>query len=116
MKTAASTLICAASLIVISLIFTGLIDAKIDTETIAALWLFDEGKGNSAKDDSGNANDGELNGDPEWVDGKFGKAINFDGAKDYIQIPDSSSLDIEDEISIVVYINFNQFKDQGVLP
>ena len=115
MKTVASTLIYTASLIVISLIFTCLSDAKIDPETVAALWLFDEGKGDVAKDFSENGNDGELNGDPEWVDGKFGKALNFDGSTHYVEVPDSPSLDIEYEITIVAYVNFNQFKDQGII-
>jgi len=115
MKTAASTLIYAASLIVISLIFTCLSDAKIDPETVAALWLFDEGKGDVVKDFSENGNDGKCKGGSEWVDGKFGKALNFDGSTHYVEVPDSPSLDIEDEITIVAYVNFNQFKDQGII-
>jgi len=115
MRIAASTLICAASLIVISLIFTCLSDAKIDQGTIAALWLFDEGKGDVVKDFSENGNDGKCKGGSEWVDGKFGKALNFDGSTHYVEVPDSPSLDIENEITIVAYVNFNQFKDQGII-
>lgn len=57
--------------------------AKIDPKTIVGLWLFDEGSGNTAKDSSGNKNDGKLEG-AKWVDGKFGKALNFNGASDYV--------------------------------
>ena len=57
--------------------------AKIDPKTIVGLWLFDEGSGKIAKDLSGNGNDGTLEG-PKWVDGKFGKALNFNGASDYV--------------------------------
>lgn len=58
--------------------------AKIDPDTIVAMWLFDEGKGDIAKDSSKNGNDGTLMNGPKWVDGKFGKALEFDGKDDYV--------------------------------
>jgi len=58
-------------------------DAKIDPKTIVGLWLFDEGSGNVAKDLSGHGNNGELKG-PKWVNGKFGKALEFNGVSDYV--------------------------------
>ena len=49
--------------IVISLIFAGISNAKIDPKNdIAALWLFDEGKGEVATDASPNGNDGKFFG------------------------------------------------------
>ena len=54
-------------------------DAVLDPETIVGIWKFDEGKGNTTKDSSGNGNDGTLMEKPKWVDGKFGKALEFDG-------------------------------------
>ena len=56
--------IACVNLIVISLMFTSISDAKIDPETVAGMWLFDEGNGKVAKDTSGNGNDGELMNDP----------------------------------------------------
>jgi len=66
---------------------------------------FDEGSGNIAYDYSGNGNNGTLyNGTnicggidacPLWVDGKFGKALQFDGVDDYVLIPHSSSLNLD---------------------
>jgi hypothetical protein len=54
-------------------------------------WHFDEGTGGIvAADSSGNGNDGTLtNMDPaiDWVDGKLGKALDFDGADDYVDLP-----------------------------
>jgi hypothetical protein len=64
--------------------FISISDAKIDLENTIGIWLFDEGKGNIARDTSGNGNDGELMNDPKWVDGKFGKALEFDGQDDYV--------------------------------
>ncbi|MBC8235903.1 hypothetical protein H8E77_40680, partial [bacterium] len=38
------------SFLVISLMFVGLGNAKIDPDTVVGIWLFDEGKGDIAKD------------------------------------------------------------------
>jgi hypothetical protein len=69
------------------LILTGQSIAEIDLKTLEGLWLFDEGQGDVAGDSSGNDLEGEFTGDPKWVDGKFGKALEFDGAS-YVTIPD----------------------------
>jgi len=57
-------------------------------------WRFDEGSGTAAGDSSGNGNTGTLVNAPQWVDGKVGKALKFDGVDDYVHVPHSSSLDI----------------------
>ena len=50
---------------------------------LVGAWHFDEGSGTTAYDTSGNDNDGTIYG-ATWVDGKFGKALSFDGIDDYI--------------------------------
>ena len=86
MKTVMTKLI----LLCISLILIGICvgqgDAKIDPKSIVGIWLFDEGSGDTAKDSSGNGNDGELMNGPKWVDGKFGKALEFDGQDDFVEV------------------------------
>jgi len=57
-------------------------------------WKFDEGSGTVASDSSGNGNTGTLTNGPQWVNGKVGKALKFDGVDDYVYVPHSSSLDI----------------------
>ena len=42
-------------------------------------WKLDDGTGTVAADSSGNGNHGTFVGDPEWVAGKFGSALSFDG-------------------------------------
>ncbi|MBN2594916.1 MAG: LamG domain-containing protein [Sedimentisphaerales bacterium] len=49
-------------------------------------WTFDEGSGDTAFDLSDYGNDGILRGDPQWVDGIYGGAVNLDGDDDYIEI------------------------------
>ena len=61
--------------------------ANISLENAVGIWLFDEGSGDIAKDSSGNGNDGQIMNGPEWVDGKSGKALKFDGLDDYINLP-----------------------------
>jgi len=53
-------------------------------------WHFDEGSGTTAYDRSGNGNDGTLINSPTWVDGKFGKALNFNGSNNYVDLGDDS--------------------------
>jgi len=78
MKVIRSRLILAC-IFVISLVLAGQGLAKIDPETLVGAWLFDENGGDTAKDASGNGNDGTLLKNPEWIDGKFGNALEFDG-------------------------------------
>ena len=84
----------------------------IGTQTLGlrglVLWLkFNEGSGNIAYDSSFYNNHGTIYG-ATWTDGKFGKALSFDGVDDYVEVPDSASLDITDAITIVVWVKFNE--------
>ncbi|HGE71154.1 TPA: LamG domain-containing protein [Candidatus Poribacteria bacterium] len=49
-------------------------------------WLFDEGKGDIAKDSSKNGNNGKLIDNPTWVNGKFGQALSFDVEGPFVKI------------------------------
>jgi len=66
---------------------------------------FDEGYGASAKDSSGQGNNGTITG-ADWTnEGKFNKALSFNGTSDYVQMSDSGSLDIDDgDLSLSVWI------------
>ncbi|MHC4584939.1 MAG: LamG-like jellyroll fold domain-containing protein, partial [Planctomycetota bacterium] len=46
---------------------------------LLAWWKFDDGTGTIAVDSSGNGNNGVFIQDPEWVAGKFGSGLLFDG-------------------------------------
>ena len=64
---------------------------------------FDEGSGKEVKDLSDNGNDGTITG-AKWVEGKFGKALEFED-DDFVEIADSESLDIAENITIEVWVN-----------
>jgi len=86
---------------------------EIDLETCVGIWLFDEGEGNIATDSSGNENDGELMGGAEWVEGKFGNALEFDGANSYVSVPDSESLNPTTAITLGAWIYPEEFTGNG---
>ena len=78
------TVVC-ISFIVVSLMFVGIGNAKIDPKSIVGMWLFDEGKGKVAEDSSGNDNAGKIMG-AKWVKGKVGNALSFDGKDNYVLV------------------------------
>lgn len=73
----------------IILLFTSICEAEIDPDSMVGLWLFDDGKGDEAEDSAGKY-DGQLEGDLEWVDGRFGTALKFNGS-DYVELMDSAT-------------------------
>lgn len=103
------------SLAVINLMQTGQSYAKIDPQTIVGMWLLDEGAGKDAGDSSENGHDGKVVGS-EWVDGKFGKALEFNGKDDYVEVPDAENLDAIPQITVVTWARFDQFPPQHYSP
>jgi len=59
-------------------------DIPITDPTLVGWWKFDEGFGTTTLDWSGHNNHGTLMGDPQWVAGFFGGALEFDGQDDYV--------------------------------
>lgn len=59
--------------------------APIDLETVEVGYLFDEGKGNVAKDISGNGRDGDISG-AGYVKGVFGTCLDYDGKDDNLVV------------------------------
>ena len=60
-------------------LWTSYATAQLDLDGALAIWLLDEGRGDDVEDFSGNDNGGAFEqGQPKWVDGKFGKALEFD--------------------------------------
>ena len=62
--------------------------AQLAEDSIAGVWLFEEGKGKVAKDTSGNDNHAEFgSGAPKWVVGKYGQGIQLNGEDEWLTIP-----------------------------
>ena len=81
---------------------------------LVGLWHFDDNAGDS----SGYDNHGTVNG-TTYVDGKFGKALSFNGVNNYVSVPESTSLDLSGEITVEAWIkvavhkNFNAIVIKG---
>ena len=98
---------------VLGLIITNLSIADIDLATITGMWLFDEGSGKVAKDTSGNGLDAKFKGSPKWVDGVFGKALEFDGSDAFIEIPAHENPSEAITVSIWVKSNTGTWNQHG---
>jgi len=61
---------------------------KKEVDDYMSFWRLDEGSGTTAYDEAGNF-DGALQSD--WVSGKYGNALNFDGIKGYVDVEDVGS-------------------------
>jgi len=96
---------------------------------LVGYWNFNERNGTTAADNSGYGNDGTLyNGStscgnppttgaecPQWIDGKYGKALSFDGSNDYVNITNSTSLN-PSKISIELWVKPNSLQNlKGVI-
>ena len=65
-------------------------------------WRFSD----NAFDSSGNGNTGTLVNGPQWVAGKFGgNALSFDGVNDYVEVPNSASLNPTSHITVEAWFN-----------
>ena len=101
-----------SSLIVILLTITGFSHAAIDPSTAMGIWLLDEGEGDTAYDSSGNGNHGKISG-AAWAEGKFGSALSFDGADDFVDCGNSDLLRIGTG-SMAAWISTNVEDDSGL--
>ena len=96
MKTLSYTLI-AISIVCYVVAITSVSQAREVDKSLVLYLPFDEGKGDVAKDASEYGHDGDLVKDPKWVDGKIGKALEFDGTVgNYVQVPITDELQLRE--------------------
>ncbi len=69
-----------------------------------AYWNLDDKYGTSALDKSGNNFTGTLTNGPNWVTGKIGSGIRFDGSNDYVSVTDNNTLDITSGITLSAWV------------
>jgi hypothetical protein len=73
------------AVLVCSLAFTSS-EAQDLMDSLVLAFSFEEGAGNTVKDMAQQGNDAKIEGNPSWVNGKLGKALQFDG-KTYVVAP-----------------------------
>jgi len=64
--------------------FTTLPDIAVTDPDLVGWWKLDEGQGTTALDWSGHGHHGVLEGDPQWVPGQVGDALELDGTGDNV--------------------------------
>ncbi|HET7444259.1 MAG TPA: LamG-like jellyroll fold domain-containing protein [Solirubrobacterales bacterium] len=70
--------------------------------TPTAAWAFDEGSGTSTKDLAG-SHTGTLSS-ASWVEGKYGKAISFNGSSSCVSVPNSADLQLSGPFSLEAWV------------
>lgn len=83
--------------------------SAVKPENIVGIWLLDEGKGSIAGDSSGNNHEGTITG-AKWTDGKFGKALLFEGAGE-VRIQSTEKLNLGEQLTMMAYFNTNALSD-----
>ena len=95
------------TLLLFLLLWTSSSKVGLEDSSLVAQWHMDEGTGTTVSDSSGNDNTGTIYG-ATWVDGKFGKALSFDGTDDYVEVANSASLNITgNEITMEAWVYGN---------
>ena len=64
----------------------------------------DEGEGTITYDKSGKNNNGALSGGVAWTQGKYGKALNFDGINDFVDCGNDTSLDLTAALTVSCWV------------
>jgi thioredoxin len=80
-------------------------------------WPFDDGSGTTAADASGNGHNGTLEGDPKWVAGQIGGALEFGGGGERVVDEDAENyLNGLDAVTISIWIKSNETNsDRGFI-
>ncbi|MBU0715968.1 MAG: carbohydrate binding domain-containing protein, partial [Verrucomicrobia bacterium] len=69
------------------------VDIEPDANDVGC-WKLDEGTGTTAHDSSLMGNNGTLQGNPQWVNGRINGALSFNGSSDYVDCGSNSSLKV----------------------
>ncbi len=89
-------------------VYSAVQDDLVPSTALAGSWHFDEGSGTQSSDSSGNNNGLNVFNGAQWVPGKIGTALSFDGLGAFAEIPDSPMLDIQNAGTIEAWIKLNE--------
>ncbi|MBT7852836.1 MAG: DUF5011 domain-containing protein [Opitutae bacterium] len=86
-------------------------------EGLVAHWKFDDGSGDTAEEIAGGLA-GVLtnfaNADAAWVEGKFGKALQFNGINEYVLVPATDKLTLQ-AMTISAWVQAANFAQDGFI-
>ena len=97
------------ALLLIAAPFAMSVGPKEFLDGLVVYHAYDEGKGAEAEDLSGNEHHGEID-NPKWVDGKFGKALEFGGPGSdvFVTVESTPKLNV-DEFTFMAWINSEEW-------
>ena len=75
-----------------------------ELEGLVVYFDFEDGAGKTVTDQSGNKQDGKLEGDTDWTNGKFGKGLNFGGKNGIVRVVHSHQFEFTDGITICAWV------------
>jgi hypothetical protein len=79
-------------------------EIPITDPNLIGWWTLDEDSGTTVVDWSGHDNHGMLEGDPQWVDGYGGRALEFDGDDDTVTFGTGPALSGTTDFSVAAWI------------
>jgi hypothetical protein len=72
---------------------------------LVAAYGFEEGVGTATADASGKGHTGSLTGATWAAEGRFGRALRFDGIDDRVAVADSNALDLTNRFTVEAWVN-----------
>ncbi|MCY4401315.1 MAG: LamG domain-containing protein [Candidatus Poribacteria bacterium] len=101
-------------MIVLMMLVVSLAQALNEPEDSMILYMsFDTVDGKNTIDHSKYGNNGEMAGDPQHVNGKFGKALEFNGTTDWIVVPHDDTLTVDKDVTVMAWINPERIAGPG---
>ncbi|MBT3267997.1 LamG domain-containing protein [Candidatus Poribacteria bacterium] len=99
--------------IVLALVAFGVASADIAEEDIVGYWPLDDGSGDEAADMSGNEHHGAVT-DGDWVAGRFGGGLQFNGASTFIEVLHHENLNLGDQFTLAAWAMTNLLPQQHI--
>jgi hypothetical protein len=101
---------CLFGLITAFTIFATFANVHAFHPNLIAAWTFDEGKGDTTADATGNGHEGTLVGSPNWVDGVNSKALEIMGNAQYVVVEDAEDLHFgEEDFTFMAWVNIDNY-------
>ena len=85
----------------------------IEDKSLVLYLNFDEGSGDEVQDLSQYGNNGTLQGDPKWVDGKYEKALEFEDETSYVEVANSDSLNFGEAVTMMCWAYSRAWEGDG---
>jgi hypothetical protein len=82
---------------------------------LIGFWKLDEGSGDIVYDSSIHGNDGTVYGATWTTNCHSNSCLSFDGMDDYVEVPDSNSLDITQNLTIEAWVYIKNCSERGVI-